>query len=145
MEYLLSLLIAMNTRTVTIENPVQLDLTQEECVYREGNLPIRNNNPLNITYGGATKKWVDYGKAEINTTKDGRKFLKFCRVEDGFDAGRMLLKDVYGDMTPESAMRKFSNGGYGALHNKKISEMTDDEFDDFVEAIATREGFYNES
>ena len=35
MEYLLSLLIAMNTRTVMIENPVQLDLTQEECVYRE--------------------------------------------------------------------------------------------------------------
>lgn len=112
-----------------------------KCVDRDGNLPNRNNNPLNITFGGATKKWVLEGKAVINETKDGRKFLKFCRPEDGLEAGRQLLKEVYSDLHPEVAMRKFSNGGYGARSEKTIGDMSDEEFSIFVEELAKREGY----
>lgn len=137
------------TQTVTIENrgvakiePIVIE-QKMECIERVGNLPQRNNNPLNITYGGSTRVWVEKGLADVNTTKDGRKFLKFCRPEHGWEAGRQLLKEVYSDLSPESAMRKFSNGGYGAKSDKKISEMTEIEFNEFVNDIAKREGYFS--
>lgn len=138
------------TQTITIENRnvdtsfIRIEHVEEiKCTESKGNLPQRNKNPLNITYGGATKHWVTSGKAEVNVTKDGRKFLKFCRTEHGWEAGRQLLKDVYADLSPEQAMRKFSNGGYGAKSSKKISEMDENEFNEFVNDIATIEGYFS--
>ena len=135
----------MFSSPIVIENKPLVQDIQDikiECLEREGNLPTRNNNPLNITYGGATKKWVDNGLAQINETKDGRKFLKFCNPEDGWEAGKQLLKEVYSDLHPEMAMRKFSNDGYGAKSDKKISEMDENEFEQFVKDIAVREGYF---
>jgi hypothetical protein len=148
MDFLLSLLISLKSQNIVLENNIEFSFqeeTQDVCSYSDGNLPKRNNNPLNVTYGKYTKKFVDEGRAEISITKDGRKFLKFCKEEYGWEAGKHLLKTAYADMDPEYAMKRWSNGGYGKIFDKKISEMTDDEVDSFMKEIATREGFYSES
>lgn len=118
-----------------------------------GNLPQRNNNPLNITYGAATKKWVDGGAATVETTADGRKFLKFKDAETGFKAATDLLFDsnVYQNLTIDEALKKWSGGAYGAeiapfIQGKGITigDIKDlpKVAQQLVQAMAKREGFY---
>lgn len=141
---LVAFIMSFKSSHIVIENDIVFDPIVS-CEQRDGNLPQRNNNPLNVTYGKHTKQWVEDGKAELSVTKDGRKFLKFCTEKDGWSAGKYLLQVAYADMDPDYAMKRWSNGGYGKLVDKKISEMTDDELDSFMKDIATREGFYSES
>lgn len=118
-------------------------VTKKICVEGRGNLGQRNNNPLNITYGRSTRKWVDERKAEINN--NSHKFLKFYCEEDGWQAAKDLLKGSYSEISLEYAMRKWSGGGYGqeiSKTHKKISEMTDEEFEQLVQNMAKREGWY---
>ncbi|TSC72199.1 MAG: hypothetical protein G01um101438_702 [Parcubacteria group bacterium Gr01-1014_38] len=114
------------------------------------NRPQRNNNPLNIKYGGATKHWVEQGLATIDpvSATDGGKFLKFRDVDTGFRAARDLLRSgAYRDLDLEAALRKWSGRGYGAdiipdLKGTRIGRLTDPELDRLTDAMAHREGFY---
>lgn len=115
-----------------------------------GNLPQRNNNPLNVTYGSATKQWVDQGLATVNPTADGRQFLKFNSPEAGFQAASDLLfnSGVYSNLTLDQAMKKWSGNGYGAEvygqipGNTKISQIPQAQRAGLIQAMATREGYY---
>lgn len=114
------------------------------------NRPQRNNNPLNIKYGGATKHWVDRGLAtiEVAPATDGGRFLAFRDVETGFQAARDLLgSHVYRDLDLDAALRKWSGRGYGAeiapdLVGKRVGQLTNPELSRVVEIMARREGFY---
>ena len=107
---------------------------------------VRNNNPLNIKVGGATRHWINEGLAEVGSeAADGGRFIKFNDPETGLEAAKELLTGkVYSDKTVEEAMRAWSNQGYGAEitdidPNKKISELTDEEIDKLILAMAWRE------
>jgi hypothetical protein len=114
------------------------------------NRPQRNNNPLNIKLGGATRKWVEQGAATVESAQaaDGGNFLVFQSAEAGFEAAKDLLfnSGVYSGLTVDGAMRKWSGNGYGgeivSFGNKKLSALSDSEKDQLVQKMATREGFY---
>ena len=81
------------------------------------NRPTRNNNPLNIKYGGATKKWVDAGLATIEkaAAADGGNFLVFNDVATGLEAAADLIRsDIYSGLGLDAALRKWSGNGYGS-------------------------------
>lgn len=116
-----------------------------------GTVAQRHNNPLNIKLGGATRKLLDLGIAtEGESATDGGKFLKFKNENDGFQAALALLSsDVYANETVDSAMKKWSNSGYGAdvlpkiSSSKKIKDLSLTEKAELVQAMAKREGYYN--
>jgi hypothetical protein len=114
------------------------------------NLPTRNNNPLNLKYGGFTKKYVESGEAELaERGKDGGRFLKFKTPELGMAAAKDVLfnSSLYKDLDVDSALQKWSNKGYGAdvapnvEPTTKIAQLTEDERDHIVSSMAKREGF----
>jgi hypothetical protein len=107
---------------------------------------VGNNNPLNIKIGGATRHWIDEGLAEPGSMgRDGGQFIKFKDAETGLKAAKELLfGEVYSGLSVESAMRKWSNRGYGAeaiglKGDKKMSQLTNDEKEVMVKAMAWRE------
>ena len=116
-------------------------------------IATRHNNPLNMKYGGATKKYIDSGEAVLGEKAiDGGRFLKFKTPELGRSAAKDLLFDsnVYKDLDVDSAMRKWSNSGYGAEVSPgiepttKITQLTEDERDRIISNMARQEGFGTE-
>ena len=114
------------------------------------NRPDRNNNPLNIKVGELTQKWLDSGKASIDSVPatDGGKFLAFHSVQDGLQAAKDLLtSSAYSKLPIDAALRKWSGNGYGAEvtsdldKNKKIGDLTDNEITQLIKAMAKKEGF----
>jgi len=79
-------------------------------------MPVRMNNPLNIKVGGATKKWIEDGLAQVGErAQDGGRFLHFTSPEVGLRAAQDLLTGpVYNDLSQGEALKKWSNNGYGA-------------------------------
>lgn len=81
------------------------------------NRPTRNNNPLNIKLGSATKHWVDSGLATVDKSAatDGGNFLVFKDAATGLQAAEELIRSgVYSNLDLNSALKKWSGGGYGA-------------------------------
>lgn len=139
------------TRTVKIEvkteEPETIETTPQKeesvkVIYRDGNLPQRNNNPLNITYGRATKHWVEEKKAEIAVTKRGQKFLRFNTPELGFEAAGELLSNSYGTYTVDAMLDRWTNNGYRFNDNRIINSLTKSEKDDIIYRMAVKEGYY---
>ena len=78
---------------------------------------IRNHNPLNIKYGGATQKYVEQGIASISRLlpRDGGHFLKFQSAAAGFRAAvELLTSPLYTSLDLNSALQRWSHNGYGA-------------------------------
>lgn len=101
--------------------------TSPSAVTTPSGIPLneRNNNPANLTYGSATKHWVDEGLAVVAPTEDGRKFLKFLDPSTGVRATVELLRSpVYANLPFDSAMRKWSGGGYGAEIAPEFARIT---------------------
>jgi len=122
---------------LTQENPTEVNLPTKSCTPPHGfNLPQRNNNPLNITYGRLTRKWVDQGLAKRE------KYLKFECLEDGWQAARELLLDGYGETTIDKMLNRWTNNGYTFGDNRLISTLSEDELNNLIKNMATREGFY---
>jgi hypothetical protein len=106
----------------------------------------KNNNPTNLKYGALTKKWVDAGTAEKDTTPalDGGHFLRFKSIEDGLSAAKDLLQSSgYKDATVDKALRKWSNDAYdtGALKlkelgSKTVADLNNAEMETLVKAMA---------
>jgi len=117
----------------------------------KGTRAQRNNNPLNIKYGGATKKWVEQGIATIEQkpAQDGGNFLVFKNVEDGLKAAQdlMFTSGVYKGLNVEQALRKWSGNGYGSnvtsVPNKPIEQLTEEERQQLFKDMAKAEGFYS--
>lgn len=114
------------------------------------NIPTRHNNPLNIKVGGATRKWLTSGDAEVgDAATDGGSFLRFKSSDKGFEAARDLLfhNKNYSDTDLESAMRKWSGGGYGAEvygdvdKSTPLRRMSSSQQDQLVANMAKREGW----
>lgn len=110
----------------------------------------RHNNPLNVKYGAATRKFVDSGEAELGEkAKDGGRFLRFKTPEIGFTAAKdLLFGGNYKDLDIDSAMKKWSNSGYGSSEIApdidpitKVAQLTEDERSKVVQSMARREGF----
>jgi predicted transcriptional regulator len=106
-----------------------------------------NNNPLNIKLGGFTQRYVDSGIAEVGRkAKDKGNFLNFKTQEDGINAAKELLQSpVYSNLTVDSAMKKWSNNGYGgniapSLAKKKMSSLSDTEINTLMSAMIKHEG-----
>jgi len=97
---------------------------------KPGDRPNRNNNPLNITLGSKTKHWVDEGLATLDpvppTDNPTGRFLKFKDAETGLRAAEELIRsDVYSGLDLNSALKKWSNGGYGAEIVSGVSSLGD--------------------
>lgn len=112
-------------------------------------LADRHNNPLNIKLGPATAKWVHEGQAVIGEPgQDGGRFLKFTNAAVGFNAAQDLLsKPIYANSILDTAMRKWSNNGYGAdvapnlPPTTRIGDLSSDQKAQLIQAMAKREGY----
>lgn len=113
-----------------------------------GNRPQRNNNPLNIKASGLTRSYDGVAGEDPSEATDGGKFLVFTSPDDGFNAGKNLLRsNVYAGLTVDAALKKWSNKGYGGelipeLRNRSISSLSDVELDRLIRKMAEREGYY---
>ncbi|MCL5743321.1 MAG: hypothetical protein M1541_05240, partial [Acidobacteria bacterium] len=108
------------------------------------------NNPLNITLGPATQKYVDSGEATVKAGPGGLKFLVFKDPVAGFRAGTdLLFGPTYADKPAGLAMAQFSGGSYGPEVVKSagldprqpLSKLTPQQKDALVAAIAKQEGW----
>jgi len=120
--------------------------------FNKSNIPRarRNNNPLNVKYGGTTKKWVDNSLAILDPipAADGGYFLKFNTVKDGWRAATDLLtSNIYADLSIDAALRKWSGGGYGGeivplSPTKKIKHLDEEKLRKLMRAMVRREGYF---
>src|SRR5438876_12456469 len=111
-------------------------------------LPTRNNNPLNLKYGEATRHWVDEGHAELgDKATDGGQFLKFKTPEEGFTAARELLSSPhYSGLSVNDALHKWSNQGYGEEASGlpsglQMADLSAEQRQTLIASMAKREGF----
>lgn len=95
-------------------------------------IATQHNNPGNIKYGQFAAK---YGAVPGKRATDGGVFALFPSVEAGLEAHKNLLRTgkYYRNQSLDKAMRTWSGNGYGDnivphLRGKKISELTDEEF-----------------
>src|SRR5437667_3482135 len=114
----------------------------------EKNLPTRNNNPLNLKYGEATRHWVDEGHAELgDKATDGGQFLKFKTPEEGFTAARELLSSPhYSGLSVNDELHKWSNKGYGEEASGlpsglQMADLSAEQNQTLIASMAKREGF----
>lgn len=116
------------------------------------NRPTRNNNPLNIKVPAAGLEEAKKRYKDPNVTidpvpaTDGGYFLKFSDPNKGFEAASTLLDLGYKSYDIDSALRRWSGGGYGAeivpeLKGKKIGELNPQERLYLVTKMAKREGY----
>lgn len=99
------------------------DLTDQEMgdltaaiVKNEGGfdttLARTHSNPGNLKYGPATAR---LGAMKGQAASDGGNFAYFPDAQTGVNAiGQLLKSGVYKNMDVDSALKKYSNGGYGA-------------------------------
>jgi hypothetical protein len=110
-----------------------------------GSASWRNNNPLNIKISPFSKQ---YGAFEGSPATDGGKFAAFPDEATGLKAARDLLRNPnYTKLSLDAAMKRWSGNGYGAdvappqLRNKNLSQMTDSELTELINAMRKREGW----
>lgn len=112
----------------------------------------RNRNPLNIKYGALTRKYVDQGLASISRIipRDGGRFLKFQSATGGFRAAAELLTSpLYTSQDLHSALKRWSNNGYGAEivantaidPTSAVSTLHEDRLSELLLAMARAEGY----
>ena len=112
------------------------------------NRPQKNNNPLNIKASQFTQSFPGVVGTDPKPATDGGKFLVFDSPGAGFQAAAKLIQsDGYKNLTVDSAMRRWSGGGYGgevapAIKSKTIASLTQAELNNLIDAMAKREGYY---
>jgi hypothetical protein len=105
-------------------------------------IAVTHNNPANIKFGDFAKK---YGATKGKNATDGGVFAVFPSIEVGMKARRDLLQGSgYSNLLVDSAMKRWSNNGYGGdiypeISNKKMSELTDSEFKELERRQIKRE------
>lgn len=101
-------------------------------------IATQHNNPGNIKYGQFAAK---YGAVPGKRATDGGVFALFPTVEAGLEAHKNLLKTgkYYRNQPLDKALKTWSGNGYGDnivphLRGKKVSELTDAEFNEVMMA-----------
>jgi hypothetical protein len=113
----------------------------------DSNRPTRNNNPLNIKSSGYTSQFDGVSGTDPSPASDGGKFLTFESPQAGFEAGKKLITSSgYKNLSVDNALKRWSNKGYGAeivptLANKTINQLSDNELNTLIQAMARREGY----
>lgn len=114
------------------------------------NRPTRNNNPGNIKASDATVAYPGVVGVEATPAADGGNFLVFASPQAGLDAIGYLLQNgsSYKNVSAETAIRKYSGGGYGAADvgldpNTSFQQQISDPavLKNLVNSIAVREGY----
>lgn len=112
------------------------------------NRPQRNNNPLNIKASKFTSNFEGVQGTDPTPASDGGRFLVFNSPESGFNAAKRLLQaPSYSQLSVDSALKRWSNNGYGVeiapqFANKKINQLSAPELDILIKMMAQREGYY---
>lgn len=104
------------------------------------------NNPFNIKAGGQTTQYIDQGKASMGrAAPDGGNFLTFKDRNDAVSAAQDLLfkSGVYKGLTVDSALKKWSNNGYGGnvipdLASMNIDSLTPEQQTQVLNAMETK-------
>jgi hypothetical protein len=126
----------------------KVSFNSEGSVSNNANRPQRNNNPLNLKESKFTKTFSGVSGTDPSPASDGGKFLTFNSPEAGFEGAKQLLSStVYSNLSVDQALKKWSNGGYGAeivpsLKNKTINSLSDAELLQIIQTMARREGYY---
>lgn len=111
------------------------------------NRPQRNNNPLNIKASSATSTYPGVKGTDPSPASDGGKFLVFESPEAGFAAAKRLIQaPSYSNLTVDSALKRWSNNGYGGeiapnIKGKTIKSLTPSELDSLIKTMSKREGY----
>jgi len=112
------------------------------------NRPQRNNNPLNIKASNTTRAYEGVSGTDPSPASDGGQFLTFNSPEAGFNAAKTLISStIYSGLDIDSALRKWSGGGYGSeivpeLKGRQMATLTQAELDKLINKMAQREGYY---
>jgi len=99
------------------------------------NRPQRNNNPLNIKASNTTRAYEGVSGTDPSPASDGGQFLTFNSPEAGFNAAKTLISStIYSGLDIDSALRKWSGGGYGSeivpeLKGRQMATLTQAELD----------------
>ncbi len=115
----------------------------------EGNRPQRNNNPLNIKSSTFTASLPGVSGTDSIPATDGGKFLTFNDPQAGFEAAKKLItQPSYSNLTIDSALKRWSGGGYGdqivpQLKGRTISSLSPLELSGLLHTMAKQEGFYS--
>jgi len=119
-----SLIGAKKVNTLTreeVDNVLLVMAKQEGYGADPNNIPTRHNNPLAIKVPAAgieeaRRRYNDPDARVGSSATDGGKFIHFSSADKGWEAGRTLLTGPYGykDMSLDSALNRWSGGGYGA-------------------------------
>ena len=105
------------TVTMPMNNIVPIQISDPEIIVPRDSVAVRENNPLNMKLGTATRMYVDTGDATISSIipTDGGRFLRFKSAERGLEAARDLIcSPIYQGISIDEALKKWSNNGYGA-------------------------------
>ena len=118
--------------------------------YFEKTRANRNRNPLNIKASAATMSYPGVVGVDPVEAKDSGYFLRFESPEAGFAAAERLLQTPgYSQLPVGKALERWSNRGYGgdvAMKagidpGRRMASLTEDERQQLVQAMATREGY----
>ena len=110
----------------------------------------RNNNPLNIKRSGNTSKYPGVVGYEQKPAADGGNFLVFDSPESGWNGAVRLFKGPgYAKLNLDSALRRWSNNGYGADvarqagldPSRSVKSLSDEEAKRLLGYMARREGY----
>jgi hypothetical protein len=106
----------------------------------------RNNNPGNIKASPFTQSLPGVTGIDPVPAADGGNFLIFDSPQSGFGGMKRLLKEGYGRLPTDRAMRRWSGGGYGAADlglepTRPIGAYSEQELDELSRRMAQREGF----
>ena len=87
-----------------------------------------------------------FGATQGDPGTDGGRFAKFPNVQKAMEARQYLLRNrpLYTNKTVDEAMSMYSNKGYNGniypeIRNKKMSELTQAEFDELTRRQIIRE------
>lgn len=136
-------------RKLVFENPplvVDKKIEPEVKVWTQcgGNLPQRNNNPLNITPGKSQEKYLKSGDAKISTSENGKKWMWYRTPQIGFTAAKQLLTSSYKHLTVGEALKKWGTGDKDTGFNHKVvNDLSESELSELINKMAIWEGYYD--
>lgn len=110
---------------------------------------VRNNNPLNLKASETSTTLPGVTGVDPLPAADGGQFLQFDSPDSGFEAAKSVLARVYSDRDLDSALRRWSNNGYGGQVAKDAGldptqtygSLTPEQQRALVGAMAKREGY----
>ncbi len=123
-----------------------VEMMDFETPTERGSISFRTNNPGNIKWGSFAKS---LGATDSGIqANDGGTFAQFPDYETGKKAQfKLLQSSSYANLTLDTAMKRWSNKGYGAevlpevAPNRKMKELTKGDLETLQQKMQEREGW----